>query len=67
MTSNLPKLDRSAFVVSTLHEPSDEKSYWLSKSPYARLEAIEQIRQLVYGYDPATTRFQRILEIAERA
>jgi hypothetical protein len=67
MNSCLPNLDRSAFVVSALHEPSDEKSYWLSKSPYARLEAIEQMRQIVYGYNPATIRLQRILVITERA
>jgi hypothetical protein len=29
------------------------------------MEALEQIRQIVYGYDPSTTRLQRILEIAD--
>jgi len=29
------------------------------------MEALELTRQIVYGYDPATTRLQRVLEIAE--
>lgn len=64
--SSLPSLDRSVVFISSLHENSDEKSYWLSRTPTERLEAIEQIRQIVYGYDPATTRLQRVLEIVER-
>jgi hypothetical protein len=31
-----------------------------------RLEALEQMRQILYGYDPATTRLQRVLTVAER-
>jgi hypothetical protein len=59
-------LDRSAFSIGTLHdEIIEEKFYWLSKTPAERLEALEQIRQILYGYDPSTIRLQRILEIAE--
>ncbi len=61
-----PPLDKKAFLVSSLTEPSDEKEYWLRQSPEARLEAIEIMRQIVYGYDPLTTRLQRVLEIARR-
>ena len=53
-------------VVSSLYEQSDEKGYWLSKTPSERLEALEQIRQIIYGYNPATTRLQRVLKVAER-
>jgi hypothetical protein len=31
------------------------------------MEAIEVMRQIIYGYDPATTRLQRVLEITEQA
>ena len=58
-------LDRSYFQVARLDEPDDAKAYWLAKSPQERLEALEFLRQSVYGYDPATTRLQRVLEIAE--
>ena len=61
----LLKVDRSAFVVTSLYE-SDEKEYWLSKTPDERLQALELMRQIVYGYDPATARLQRVLEIAQR-
>jgi hypothetical protein len=60
------KVDRKAFSVTSLLEPSDEKAYWLSRTPYERLAAAEMMRQIVYGYDPSTTRLQRVLEIAQR-
>jgi hypothetical protein len=62
-----PKLDRSIFLITSLNEPSDEKKYWLSKSPRERLEAVEQMRQIIYGYDPSSTRLQRVLEITQRS
>lgn len=60
------KLDRTAFSAASLLEPSDERAYWLSKSPYERLQAVELMRQIVYGYNPSTSRLQRVLEIAQR-
>lgn len=61
----LLKVDRTSFVVTSLYE-SDEKQYWLSKTPEERLQALELMRQIIYGYDPATARLQRVLEIAQR-
>ncbi len=61
------KIDRKALSVGSVLEPSDEKAYWLSKTPYERLQAAELMRQIVYGYDPSTTRLQRVLEIAQRS
>jgi hypothetical protein len=60
------KIDRKALSVGSVREPSDEKTYWLSKTPQECLQAAELMRQIVYGYDPATTRLQRVLEIAQR-
>jgi hypothetical protein len=59
------RLDRSAFQIAALDEDAEERAYWRSKSPAERMEALELMRQIVYGYDPATTRLQRVLEIAE--
>jgi hypothetical protein len=56
------KLDRAHFSVAKLGD-SDKKAYWLSKSPAERLEAVELMRQMIYGYDPARTRLQRILTV----
>ena len=59
------RLDRSYFSIAHTAEPDDAKAYWLTKSPQERVAAIEFLRQSLYGYDPATTRLQRVLEIAE--
>lgn len=59
------KLERSTVVVTDLNEQSDEKDYWLSVTANQRLEALEMMRQINYGYDPNTTRLQRVFEIAE--
>lgn len=65
--TSLPKLDKTAFSVSTLDKnEEDEKAYWLSKTPFERLDAVETMRQIVYGYDPTTTRLQRLFEITQR-
>ena len=50
-----------------LQNDEGEKAYWLSKTPYERLDAVETMRQIIYGYDPATTRLQRIFEVTQRA
>ena len=60
------KVKKDAFIVKSLFEESDEKSYWFSKTPYERLTAMELMRQIVYGYDPSTTRLQRVFEITQR-
>ncbi len=60
------RLDRTRFSVGRPDEPGDEKAFWLSKTPAERLLALEYMRQVAYGYDPATTRLQRVLEVAER-
>jgi hypothetical protein len=66
--NQFPRLDRTAFAVVSLEDAdNDEMEYWLSKTPYERLDALETLRQIFYGYDPATTRLQRVLEIIERA
>ncbi len=62
-TPILPKLDKTSFGVSSLTAPSDEKEYWLKKTPHERLAAVETMRQIIYGYDPLTTRLQRFLEV----
>ena len=59
------KMDKTAFSVVALTDEPDEKDYWHGKSPQERLEAVELLRQLNYGYDPATARLQRVLEITE--
>jgi hypothetical protein len=61
------KLDKTAFTVVSLHEADAlDKAYWAAKSPRARLEAVEFMRQVAYGYDPVTARLERVFEVIER-
>ena len=61
---DIVKMDKSVFLIVSLPEESDKKEYWHSKTPYERLAAVELMRQINYGYDPTTTRLQRVLEVA---
>jgi hypothetical protein len=65
MDKNSLRVDRSALSIGTLTESSDEKDYWLSQTPQARLAAIELMRRIVYGDAACSGRLQRILEVAE--
>lgn len=61
-------MNRHAFsVVALKDQQEDEKSYWRNKTPHERLQAVETARQMIYGYDPASTRLRRVLEVVERA
>ena len=62
---NSIRMDKTAFSVGSLDDESDEKQYWLSKTPVERIYGVEIMRQMLYGYDPLTTRLQRFFEIAE--
>jgi hypothetical protein len=58
-------VDRSAFSVQSLDDDMNDRDYWKTRSPQERMEARELMRQIIYGYDPATARLQRVLEIVE--
>lgn len=60
------KLDNSAVSVVPLSQTDDDLEFWLPKTPKERLEALEFVRQVFYGYDPATTRLQRVFEFVKR-
>jgi len=59
------RMDKTAFAVASIHDESDEKMYWLSKTPHERLLALEFLRQISYGYDPSTTRLQRVFTVSK--
>ena len=59
------QLNRSVLSITNLTDMNDERIYWLQTTPKERLLALEMMRQINYGYDTTTTRFQRIFEIAE--
>lgn len=63
------RFDRTAFSTASSFEEAAEADnrYWWAQSPQKRLRALEYMRQVAYGYDPATARLQRVLEVAEQA
>jgi hypothetical protein len=65
MDEKIFKLDKSFVSVASLDDESDEKSYWLSKTPEERLMALEYLRQVAYNYEPDTERLQRVFAIIE--
>jgi len=65
MNKDLLRIDRKVFSVVLMSEIEKDLTYWLSKTPEERIEAVEFLRQLIFGYDPATERLQRVFETAE--
>ncbi len=65
MEEAFTRMDRTVFSVSSSFEDPDELPYWLSRTPYERLLAIEMMRRIAYGYDPITTRLQRVFAVVE--
>jgi hypothetical protein len=63
------RIDKTAVQVFNSFDEADaqDKAHRLAKTPLERLAACEQLRQISYGYDPATARLPRSLEILERA
>ena len=57
------RMDRTVLEVVRTTTPSNARAYWKSRTMEERLVALELTRQVMNGYDPATTRFQRVLEV----
>ena len=66
ITFELFEFHRTNFEILPLGTRTNDREFWLSRTPEERFAACEFLRQMNYGYDPATTRLQRFLEILER-
>lgn len=62
---NRIKLDKKTFEICDLKDVKSDLNYWLAKTPEERISAIEIMREINYGYNPAIDRLQRFFEIAE--
>ncbi len=58
-------LNKKIISVVSLNSEQNDKEYWLSKTPIERLEFIEYLRQINYGYNPSTSRLQRFFEVVD--
>jgi hypothetical protein len=60
------RMDRTVINEYELGKEPKERDYWLTKTPQERLEAIELLRMINYGYDPTAARLQRLFKVVER-
>jgi hypothetical protein len=59
------RMDKTAFSVGKVGDDAETRAYWHRQTPLARLEAMELMRQMMYGYDPINDRLQRVLEVTK--
>ena len=57
-------MNRKSFEVTDPKGGAEDR-YWKDRSYSERLEALEQLRRIVFGYDPSATRLQRTITITE--
>ena len=57
-------MDKTVLEITSLHDDKGQ-NYWKKKSYLERIEALEQLRNIIFGYDPSTTRLQRTLTITK--
>ena len=56
---------KTTITVCEGFDPPDETRFWIEKTPLELLEAVEPMRQIVYGYVPTSDRLQRIFAVVE--
>lgn len=57
-------MNKKVFKISSIRE-SDEHDFWKNKTFLERIEALEELRRIVFGYDPSTERLQRTFTITK--
>ena len=62
---NETRLDRTQFEVANLESDPGDREYWRTRTPEERLLALELMRQIHYGYYPATARLQRVFVVVD--
>lgn len=57
-------MNKKIFKITSIRN-SDDYSFWKDKPYLKRIEGLEKLRRIVFGYDPSTQRLQRILKITK--
>lgn len=57
-------MDKKVFKVTSIYN-NDSVEYWKNKTYLERLESLEQLRQIMFGYDPTTARLQRTFRVTK--
>ena len=59
-------MDKGVIEVSSLDEHVPEYRFWETKSIEERINALEDLRGMLYDFDPTNGRLSRVLEIVDR-
>jgi len=59
------RLDKTKLSVSNLFDNSDEKEYWLSRTPQERLLHTERLRRICYGKEATKQMDKKVFEIVQ--
>ena len=57
-------MNKKLFQITSVRDGNDW-DYWKQKSYSERLEALELLRRIIFGYDPSTARLQRTITITQ--
>ena len=57
-------MDKKEFAIGSLCD-NPGRDFWKKKSHMERLAALEQLREIIFGYDPSTARLQRTITITQ--
>jgi hypothetical protein len=57
-------MNKKLFKITSIRDGND-RDYWKQKSYEERLEALELLRRIIFGYDPSTARLQRTITITQ--
>lgn len=58
--------ERNKEFFGTPYVQGGDPEYWRTRTPQERMQALEFMRQKVYGYDPETTRMVKVIELFRR-
>ncbi len=57
-------MDKKIFKITSLRE-SDDYSFWKDKTYLERLDGLEKLRRMVFGYAPFAQRLQRVFKVTK--
>lgn len=57
-------MDKKTLEITSIYN-GDGHNYWAKKPYLKRIEALEKLRRIVFGYDPSTERLQRTFTITQ--
>jgi len=57
-------MDKKTLEIASIYDSSGH-NYWANKSYLERIEALEKLRRIIFGYDPSTERLQRTFTITQ--